>query len=184
MARARRAQDAVEARVVVRSFRAGDGVAASQVMVEAFRTFIPAAHQEIVFRGFAAESLEAASLPARGDRSSVAYVAAAGGRLLGYVRGSASYFGFGTLGVIGVSPDHLHEGVGSLLMRQMLRYWRRQGMRKVSTSVSAHNARAFQFYHKHGFRPVGYQRDHFMEGVDEVILDLFLARRRTGSGAR
>jgi RimJ/RimL family protein N-acetyltransferase len=47
-------------------------------------------------------------------------------------------------------------------------------MRKVSTSVTAHNSRAVVFYLKHGFRPVGYQRDHYLEGMDEVLLDLFL----------
>jgi ribosomal protein S18 acetylase RimI-like enzyme len=167
------------ARIAVRSFRPGDGTAASTVMVAAFKTFIPPGHWRTVFAGFAPESLEATS---RGD-GVAAYVAESGGRIVGYARGTVSPFGFGTLSVIGVDPGHLHQGVGSLLMRRMLAYWRRHRMRKVSTCVSAHNGRAFRFYLSHGFRPVGYQQDHFMVGVDEILLDRFLGPA-TGSGGR
>ncbi len=30
------------------------------------------------------------------------------------------------------------------------------------------------YYLKHDFIPVGYQKDHFFAGVDEIILDRFL----------
>ena len=61
-----------------------------------------------------------------------------------------------------------------MLLRKMVAFWRKHGMRKVSTSVSAHNSRALTFYLKHDFKPVGYQRDHFLVGMDELILDRFL----------
>ena len=178
MARARSAQPNAEGKIAVRPFRAGDGAGASAVMTAAFKTFIPAAHWKTILAGFTPECLEAASLS--GGDGSVAYVATNGGEIVGYVSGSASPYGFGSLSVIGVDPRRLHRGVGTLLMRRMVTFWQRRGMRKVSTCVSAHNGRAFQFYLSHGFRPVGYQRDHFMVGVDEVILDRFFVGRGGG----
>lgn len=172
MTRARGTRQNAADRITVRPFRSGDGAGASTVMTAAFKTFIPAAHWKTILAGFAPERLEAASLS--GGEGSVTYVATRGNEIVGYVSGSANVYGFGSLSVIGVDPRHLHRGIGTLLMRRMVTFWRRRGMRKVSTCVSAHNGRAFQFYLSHGFRPVGYQRDHFMVGVDEVILDRFL----------
>jgi ribosomal protein S18 acetylase RimI-like enzyme len=180
MARARETRRNTQGRIAVRPFRAGDGAGASAAMTAAFKTFIPAAHWKTILAGFAPERLEAASLS--GGEWSVVYVATRDDEIVGYVSGSANVYGFGTLGVIGVDPRHLHRGIGTLLMRRMVTFWRRRGMRKVSTCVSAHNGRAFQFYLSHGFRPVGYQRDHFMVGVDEVILDRFFPSPRPGKG--
>lgn len=184
MGSARGKQQDTDGRTTVRPFRSGDGSKASAIMVAAFKTFIPRVHWRTVFAGFSPEHLEAASLPDSGQGGSVAYVAEHGGKIVGYVRGTANAFGFGSLSVIGVSPRHLHRGIGTLLIRKMVAFWRRQHMRKVSTCVSAHNGRAFQFYLSHGFRPVGYQRDHFMEGVDEVILDRFLVPSSAGKGSK
>lgn len=104
----------------------------------------------------------------------VSYVAEDSAGIVGYVSGSVSACGFGTLSQIGVSPSHFHRGVGTELMKKMVAFWRKKKMRKACTCVSAHNGRALLFYLKNGFFPVGYRRDHFIEGVDEVLLDRFL----------
>jgi ribosomal protein S18 acetylase RimI-like enzyme len=143
-------------------------------MIEAFRSFLPAKGRKKVLRNFAPERLRNSSTFGQKDATAACYVAVHNGKIVGYVAGSVSAYGVGSLGVIGVSPRHFHRGVGSLLMRKMVAFWRKHGMRKVSTCVSAHNSRALTFYLKHGFRPVGYQKDHFLVGMDEVILDRFL----------
>lgn len=158
----------------VRLFRRDDADQASTVMIEAFTSFIPAQGRRQVLAGFAPEKLRETSTFGQKDAAAACYVAVDEGKVVGYIRGSTNSFGFGTLGVIGVSPRCFHRGVGSLLMRKMVAFWRKSGMRKVTTCVSAHNSRALSFYLSHGFRPVGYQRDHFLVGMDEVILDRFL----------
>lgn len=158
-------------RLTVRQFRPEDAEQASRVMVEAFTSFLPAKGRAKILAHFAPDILAGTS---SSGATAACYVAVADAKVLGYVRGSVTPHGVGSLGVIGVSPNSFHTGVGSRLMRKMEAFWRKHGMRKVSTCVSAHNSRALCFYLHHGFRPVGYQRDHFLPGMDEVILDRFL----------
>lgn len=178
MARRRNGHEDKTGRLSVRQYRPGDAAAASAVMVAAFRAFLPARGRRKVLEGLAPDRLDQASTGA-GAGSRATYVAAWGGRVVGYARGEVSDYGVGTLTVIGVDPDCFHRGVGSALMRKMLSFWRRRGMRKVSTCVSAHNSRAVMFYLKHGFRPVGYRKDHFLVGMDEILLDLHFPEGRS-----
>jgi ribosomal protein S18 acetylase RimI-like enzyme len=161
--------------LTVRQFRPEDAEQASAVMIAAFTSFLPARGRKLVLDGFAPETLRGSSTVGKRDTATATYVAVDGGKVVGYISGGASRFGVGTLGVIGVDPRCFRRGVGSLLMRRMVAFWRARGMRKVSTCVSAHNSRALVFYLKHGFTPVGYQRDHFLVGMDEVLLDRFLS---------
>ena len=161
--------------VKVRRFRPDDAAAASAVMQEAFRSFLRGKKSERILSHFSPENLRSGCTYRHRDATTVSYVAEQGGEVVGYVSGSVNACGFGTLSVIGVSPSHFHLGVGTELMKSMVTFWRKRKMRKVSTCVSAHNSRALVFYLKHGFVPVGYRRDHFIEGVDEVLLDRFLA---------
>jgi len=142
-------------------------------MVEAFRSFLPKKNRQKVLDGFSPEVLRGTSTFGVKDASAVCYVAVVDEKVVGYISGSVNPYGFGTLSVIGVSQSCFRQGVGSRLMKKMMAFWRKNGMRKVSTCVSAHNSRALVFYLGHGFRPVGYQRDHFLPGMDEVLLDLF-----------
>ena len=172
----RRKRETTEAVTVinVRVFRPEDAAAASVVMQEAFRSFLPGKKGERVLAHFSPENLQQACTYRHPNAATVSYVAECGGEIVGFVRGSVNECGFGTLGVIGVSPSHFHRGVGTALMKRMVAFWRKRKMRKASTCVSAHNGRALVFYLKNGFVPVGYRRDHFIEGVDEVLLDRFL----------
>ena len=42
-----------------------------------------------------------------------------------------------------------------------------------------HNKKAVMYYLKHDFVPEGYCKDHFREGVDEIILGRFLKSTET-----
>ena len=153
----------------IRRFGPDDAAGVSTVMPEAFRSFLGEKGGERILAALSDADRYRGKSP-----TAASYVAEAGGEIVGYVSGSVNVWGFGTLSLIGVKPSHFHRGVGTRLMEKMVTFWRRKKMRKVTTCVSAHNGRALVFYLKNGFVPVGYQRDHFIEGVDEVILDRFL----------
>jgi len=174
MARKKRTLKVVGETVKIRQFRPDDAVGASAVMQEAFRSFLKGKAGELVMSHLSPERLRGTSTYRRKDSATVSYVAEDSGKIVGYVSGSANPCGFGTLSTIGVAPSHFHRGVGTKLMKKMVTFWRKKKLRKACTCVSAHNARALVFYLKNGFVPVGYQRDHFIEGVDEVLLDRFL----------
>ena len=175
MAGVRRASKGGADPIRVRRFRPDDAAGASAVMKEAFRSFLRGKKIEHVLAALSPESLRSAGTYRRKDATTVSYVAEVGGRIVGYVSGSVNPCGFGTLSWLGVCPSHFHQGVGTALLKRMVTFWRKKRMRKASTCVSAHNGKALVFYLKNGFVPVGYQRDHFIEGVDEVLLDRFLA---------
>ena len=161
-------------RISVRQFRPDDAEETSAVMQAAFRSFLKGKASEHIFENMTPERFRNSSTYRTKNPTSVSYVAEVNGKIVGYVSGTINPCGFGTLSVIGVSPSCFHGGIGTRLMRKMVAFWRKNKMRKASTCVSAHNARAIGFYLKHGFVPVGYRRDHFIEGVDEILLDRFL----------
>ena len=109
-------------------------------MTEAFRSFLPTRGRSKVLKNLSPERFRTTSVYGKKDATSAAYVAELGGKVVGYVSGSINEYGFGTLSVIGVSPRIFHKGVGALLMRKMVAFWRKGKMRKVSTCVSAHNS--------------------------------------------
>lgn len=158
----------------VRKFKREDARAVSKIMVEAFRSFLGDKMNELTLKSFSPNRLKKISHSKGDDCETVSYVAEEKGEIVGYIRGSASLYGLGTLAVVGISLSHLHKGIGTRLIKELEKFWRKRKMRKVSTCVSAHNTRALIYYLRNGFIPVGYQKDHFREGVDEIILDRFL----------
>ena len=158
----------------VRKFRDDDAREASEVMLAAFRSFLAERLTEEMADHFAPSVLAGRSLAKSGLSETVSFVALDGKRVVGYIRVSSSSNGLGSLQVIGVDPDHFGRGVGALLMKAAERFWTRTEQRKIATCTSAINRRALIYYIKHGFVPEGYCRDHFIPGVDEIILGRFL----------
>jgi len=154
----------------IRKFKASDSREISRIMIQAFRSFLGDKMDRAGKKAFLPENLRKISHARDHDRQVVSYVAEEKGKVVGYIRGSASSYGLGTLEVVGIDPACLHHGVGTLLMKALERFWMRQKMRKASTCVSAHNTRAMIYYIKNGFIPEGVFRNHFFEGVDEVML--------------
>ena len=160
--------------VEIREFRPEDAEAASRVLIAAFRSFLEDKIDESTLKAFSPQALRHSSAHKGEESETVSYVADDSGDVIGYIRGGTTARGLGSLSIIGVSPDCLHKGVGTGLMKKLETFWQKNKTRKVSTCVSAHNGGALLFYLKNGFRPVGYRRDHFIEGVDEILLDRFL----------
>ncbi len=160
--------------VKLKEFKMQDAEAVSKIMIKAFRSFLKEKMDKMVLKSLSPESLKKNSSSKTDDSETVSYVAEKNGKIIGYISGSANIRGLGTLNTVGINTDCFHKGVGTMLMKELEKFWRKKGMRKISTCVSAHNTRALMYYLKNGFIPVGYQKDHFIAGVDEIILDRFL----------
>lgn len=157
-----------------RTFREADAQQVSKIMILAWKSFLGDKYTRDDEEFWLPDRLEEGSLVRSRLSETVSFVAEEERNVRGYVRVTSHRNGLGTLEVIGVDPGSFAKGVGALLMKEAESYWRRTGMRKISTCVSAHNKRALLFYIKHGFVPEGYRKDHFREGVDEIILGRFL----------
>ena len=158
----------------VRRFQQRDAKRASEVLRAAFRSYLAERFTKEIEDQFAPSVLAANSL-ARGKGSETAsFVVVDGEQVVGYIKVSSSRTGLGSLQIIGVDPDYFGRGVGAQLMKAAEGFWARKEQRKISTCVSAMNQRALIYYIKHGFVPEGYCRDHFICGVDEIMLGRFL----------
>lgn len=162
--------------VKVIKFQKRDAQQASRILREAFRSFLAERFTKEHQARFA-PSLLAESSSVRSKFSETAsFVAVDGQQVVGYIKVTSDRNGLGTLQIVGVAPEYFGSGVGALLMKVAERFWIKKKQRKISTCVSAFNRRALIYYIKHGFVPEGYCKDHFIDGVDEIILGRFLQK--------
>lgn len=91
----RKRSKATVGKATVRQFRPDDAEEASQVMVEAFRSFLPVKNRQKVLDGFSLAALRSASTFGIKDAPTVCYVAVDAGKVVGYASGSVNAFGFG-----------------------------------------------------------------------------------------
>ena len=160
----------------VRRFTPEDAEEVSTIMKEAFQSFLGDGWTQKDDKYFAPEIYRRSADKKDLLSETVSYVAVEADEIIGYIKGTASENGLGTLEVVGVKPSHFGKGVGKALMKALEEFWASRGLRKVSTCVSAHNRKALIYYIKNGFIPEGYCRDHFREGIDEIILGRFLKK--------
>jgi len=165
-----------------RKFQERDARQVSKLMRAAFRSFLGERYTQDLDSQFSPSVLAKTSLAKSRFSQTVSFVAIDGLSVVGYVKVTADRNGLGSLQVIGVDPDCFGKGIGDLLMTEAERFWATKEQRKISTCVSAMNRRALIYYIKHGFVPEGYCRDHFIPGVDEVILGRFLQRPSESAG--
>lgn len=66
--------------------------------------------------------------------------------------------------VIGVRPDAQRGGVGALLLKHCTDHCRRTGLPALTLEVRQSNAKAINFYHRHGFKQVGLRRGYYPAG--------------------
>ena len=158
----------------VRPFQTGDAERASEILNAAFKSFLGEKIDASLRTHFSAEMLQNTATSKNWDHVSASYVAEDEDRVVGVVHVTAGNNGLGSFQYVGVDPECFAKGVGKALMQAAETFWHEKNQRKISTCVSAHNKRALMFYLKHDFIPEGYRRDHFYEGVDEIILGRFL----------
>lgn len=161
----------------IRKFKSKDAEVVSKIMIEAFRSFLKNKinskdkRNRWSLKSFSPERFKKNSNRKEGDSEIVSYVVEKNGQIVGYISGSASIYGTGTLAVVGVRPNCFHKGIGTILMKELEKFWQKKKIWKVSTCVSAHNTRALIYYLKNGFIPVGYRNDYFIAGVDKILLE-------------
>jgi ribosomal protein S18 acetylase RimI-like enzyme len=162
----------------VRPFESRDASRASEILVAAFRGFLRDRFDDNLAAHFAPELLTQNTHVVGRFSESRLFVAEDGDRVVGVVSVSAGSNGLGTFNYVGVDPDCQSQGIGSLLMARAVEFWTEHRQRKIDTCVSAHNKKALMYYLKHDFVPEGYRRDHFIPGVDEIILGRFMKKEQ------
>lgn len=160
----------------VRPFRNDDAEKASEILCNAFKSFLADKFDDILAKHFTPEVLmEDALLKDKFKfNESRTFVAEDDGTIVGVVKVTAGVNGLGVFDYVGVDPKCHAHGIGSLLMRKAEEFWKEHKQRKINTCVTAHNKKALLYYIKNNFIPEGYCKDHFHEGVDEIILGRFL----------
>ena len=156
----------------IRKFKKRDAEAVAVIMHEAFAGFLKPKlgdRFEELFP-YRPAAYWADAIVKNDTFETTAFVAENEGKIIGYLMVSRSSRGLGTLNNIGVDIHSPEKGIGHMLFLEADKFLRQHNQRKITTCVSAHNRRALIFYIKHGFLPEGYQRDHFFEGIDEVLL--------------
>ncbi|OGV51539.1 MAG: hypothetical protein A2017_01850 [Lentisphaerae bacterium GWF2_44_16] len=159
--------------IEVRKFRDEDAEQVAKIMFKAFKTFLG---DRIKEEDFNAEDYRKTSNVKSARSETISFVAVDGERVVGYLKVVAGANGLGSLDVIGVEPEYFSKGIGPMLFAEADKFWKEKNMRKISTCVSAHNKKALMYYIKNDFIPEGYRRDHFFEGVDEIILGRFMKK--------
>jgi RimJ/RimL family protein N-acetyltransferase len=96
-----------------------------------------------------------------------AFVAVAGGEVVGLLHVEETPFGFGELGMF-VALDWRGRGIGSALVEASIEWARERGLHKLSLSVFTHNEAAIALYRKLGFVEEGRRVKHFRRANGEL----------------
>jgi ribosomal protein S18 acetylase RimI-like enzyme len=139
-------ETAVRAREGIRDLSPDD--LASVVRIDARRT---GTRKMAYWRGVLREFLDAAH---RGSR--VGLAAQDGHRLAGYLLGEVRAFEFGSepcgwIFAVAVDPDASHHGIGSALVAEACRRFRRQGIVTVRTMVRRNDVPLLAFFRANDF---------------------------------
>ncbi|MDD2403737.1 MAG: GNAT family N-acetyltransferase [Victivallaceae bacterium] len=156
--------------ISVRKFEPKDAETLSQIQLDSFKTFLGDRITEMVP---SEEWCKVAAVKNEKAENAI-FVAEQNGSVVGFISASADLRrGLGVLNVIGVDPECHAKGIGSALFEAAEKFWTDRKMRKVWTCVSSINPKAQIYYLKQGFTPEGRWRDHFFDGIDEILLAKF-----------
>jgi [ribosomal protein S18]-alanine N-acetyltransferase len=95
---------------------------------------------------------------------------AIGGALIGIHDGPLT----GRILIMVVDPPLRQRGVGARLMQLFVQRCQERSFRSVSLEVRAANVAAQNFYHRHGFRPIGLLPRYYNDGEDGVKMERVL----------
>ena len=91
------------------------------------------------------------------------------GKLLGYV-GMMCVLDEGYISNVAVDPACRRQGIGDLLIRELLARAEKRGLSFATLEVREHNEPAIALYRKHGFSPVGLRKNYYEAPVENAIL--------------
>lgn len=154
----------------VRLFKDDDAETLSRIQFDSFKTFLGDRVTEMV----APETWRDTAAVKNDKCENAIFVAEQDNLVVGFLSAGADLrHGLGVLNVVGVDPQCHAKGIGSALFAAAENFWIERKMRKVWTCVSSINTKAQIYYLKQGFRPEGLWRDHFHQGIDEILLAKF-----------
>ena len=104
-----------------------------------------------------------------------AFLAEAGGDIIGSIHVQKSRHGFADIGMC-VAKGWRGKGLGSALMDVAEQWARKQGVHKLSLGVFAHNERAVALYRKHGFVEEGRRVKHYRRKNGELYDSLEMGK--------
>ena len=91
------------------------------------------------------------------------------GRLLGYV-GMMTVLDEGYISNVAVDPAYRRQGIGDLLIRELLDRAELRDLSFVTLEVREHNEPAIALYRKHGFTPVGLRKNYYEAPTENALL--------------
>lgn len=76
---------------------------------------------------------------------------------------------------IAVRPEYRREGIGSLLLTQMINYARSSSKQIITLEVRASNYGAIQFYKRFGFKEAYIREKYYIDNdEDAIVMELYL----------
>ena len=91
------------------------------------------------------------------------------GRILGYV-GMMTVLDEGYISNVAVDPAYRRQGIGDLLIGELLSRAVMRQLSFVTLEVREHNEAAIALYRKHGFSPVGLRKNYYVHPVENALL--------------
>lgn len=103
------------------------------------------------------------------DDSHEFLAAEAEGKILGYV-GMMTVLDEGYISNVAVDPAYRRQGIGDLLIGELLSRAVMRQLSFVTLEVREHNEAAIALYRKHGFSPVGMRKNYYVHPVENALL--------------
>ena len=91
------------------------------------------------------------------------------GKLLGYV-GMMCVLDEGYISNVAVDPACRRQGIGDLLILELLARAEKRDLSFVTLEVREHNEPAIALYRKHGFSPVGLRKNYYEAPAENAVL--------------
>jgi ribosomal protein S18 acetylase RimI-like enzyme len=96
------------------------------------------------------------------DQKGACFVAESEGRIVGFMVSYILTAGFGMaksawIATLGVSPNHMGEGIGARLAEEIFKYYKAKGIENVYTSVRWDSTDLLSF-----FKTLGFDRSNFI----------------------
>jgi ribosomal protein S18 acetylase RimI-like enzyme len=96
------------------------------------------------------------------DRKGACFVAESQGQIVGFMVSYILTAGFGMaksawIATLGVSPNHMGEGIGARLAEEIFKYYKAKGIENVYTSVRWDSTDLLSF-----FKTLGFDRSNFI----------------------
>ncbi len=92
--------------------------------------------------------------------------------VVGFVVGFLASDNSGRIFSLAVHPSFQNRGLGSALLKEIIRVFKDMGVSEIILEVRSGNLRARRFYERHGFRMTGVMEKYYYDGESACIMRL------------